>query len=110
MKSFAKLSDTYMPMTNGAEIPALGFGTLIPDLDDTVRATKAALEIGFRRFDCAERYRNEEAVGEAFQEVLRRGSVKREEIFIGTKLWNTCIVWGVQRGTAILTTSTKLII
>ncbi|HSL03959.1 MAG TPA: aldo/keto reductase [Nitrospiraceae bacterium] len=88
MKNLAKLSDTNIPMKNGAEIPALGFGTLIPNIDDTVRATKAALEIGFRQFDCAERYRNEEAVGEAFQEVLGKGGVKREEIFVGTKLWN----------------------
>jgi diketogulonate reductase-like aldo/keto reductase len=88
MKSSAKLSDTNMAMNNGAEIPALGFGTLIPSLDDTVRATKAALEIGFRQFDCAERYRNEEAVGEAFQQTLGRGGAKREEVFIGTKLWN----------------------
>ena len=88
MKSLAKLSDTNMRMNNGAEIPALGFGTLIANLDDTVRATKAALEMGFRQFDCAERYRNEEAVGEAFQEVLQKGGVKRKEIFIGTKLWN----------------------
>jgi diketogulonate reductase-like aldo/keto reductase len=88
MESLTKLSDTKMPLRNGAEIPALGFGTLIPNLDDTVRATKAALEIGFRQFDCAERYRNEEAVGEAFQEVLQKGGVQREEIFIGTKLWN----------------------
>src|SRR6516225_1312261 len=88
MESLTKLSDTKMPLRNGAEIPAIGFGTLIPNLDDTVRTTKAALEIGYRQFDCAERYRNEEAVGEAFHEVLWNGGVKREEIFIGTKLWN----------------------
>jgi hypothetical protein len=72
MKNLAKLSDTNIAMKNGAEIPALGFGTLIPNLDDTVRATKAVVEIGFRQFDCAERYRNEEAVGEAFQEVGKK--------------------------------------
>jgi diketogulonate reductase-like aldo/keto reductase len=88
MKSLAKLSDTNMRLNSGTEIPALGFGTLIPSLDDTIRATKAALEMGFRQFDAAERYRNEEAVGEVFQEVLGKGSVKRQEIFIGTKLWN----------------------
>jgi diketogulonate reductase-like aldo/keto reductase len=47
------------------------------------------LEIGFRQFDCAERYRNEAAVGEAIQEVLRDGGVRRDDLFIGTKLWNT---------------------
>src|SRR5579862_371937 len=75
-------------MNNGRSIPALGFGTLIPSLADTLSATRAALEIGFRQFDCAERYRNEEAVGEAIQGVLQEGKVRREELFIATKLWN----------------------
>src|SRR6202035_5452376 len=52
-------------------IPALGFGTLIPDPLATKQATKTALEVGFRHFDCAERYRNEQAVGDAMQEVWR---------------------------------------
>jgi diketogulonate reductase-like aldo/keto reductase len=77
-----------LPMNNGRAIPALGFGTLIPDLRDTLSATRAALEIGFRQFDCAERYRNEEAVGEAIEGVLREGKVRREDLFIATKLWN----------------------
>jgi diketogulonate reductase-like aldo/keto reductase len=77
-----------IPLSSGAEIPALGFGTLIPDLGDTIRATRAALETGFRHLDCAERYRNESAVGEALQAVLQGSNVKRDDVFIGTKLWN----------------------
>src|SRR5579862_1333652 len=77
-----------IPLSSGTSIPALGFGTLIPSLADTLSATRAALEIGFRQFDCAERYRNEEAVGEAIQGVLQEGKVRREELFIATKLWN----------------------
>jgi alcohol dehydrogenase (NADP+) len=77
-----------IPMNNGRSIPALGFGTLIPDLGDTLRATRNALEAGFRQFDCAERYRNEQAVGEAIEGVLREGRVRREDLFIATKLWN----------------------
>ena len=75
-------------MNNGREIPALGFGTLIPDLGDSQRATRTALEVGFRQFDCSERYRNEHAVGEALQVVLREGTVRRDDLFIATKLWN----------------------
>jgi aldehyde reductase len=45
------------------KMPALGFGTLIPDAAVTVTATRDALEAGFRHFDCAERYRNESEVG-----------------------------------------------
>jgi alcohol dehydrogenase (NADP+) len=77
-----------IPMNNGKSIPALGFGTLIPDLGDTMRATRYALEAGFRQFDCSERYRNEQAVGEAIQGVLQEGKVRREDLFIATKLWN----------------------
>jgi diketogulonate reductase-like aldo/keto reductase len=54
----------------------------------TKNATKAALEAGFREFDAAERYRNETQVGEAMQEVFQAGKIKREEVFIATKLWN----------------------
>ena len=75
-------------MNNGRAIPALGFGTLIPSLDDTQRATRIALEAGFLQFDCSERYRNEEAVGEALQGALREGMVRRDDLFIATKLWN----------------------
>ena len=75
-------------MNNGRTIPALGFGTLIPDLGDTRRAARTALEAGFRQFDCSERYRNEEAVGEAIQYVLREGTVRRSDLFIASKLWN----------------------
>ena len=70
-------------------MPALGFGTLIPDAAVTLRATRDALEAGFRHFDCAERYRNEREVGEALEEGLAAGRIAREEIFVTTKLWNT---------------------
>jgi alcohol dehydrogenase (NADP+) len=73
----------------GGRIPVLGFGTLIPDAATTLRATRDALKAGFRHFDCAERYRNERAVGEALEEGLAVGGIAREEIFVTTKLWNT---------------------
>src|SRR3954469_7633875 len=70
-------------------MPALGFGTLIPDLAETRSATTNALRVGFRHFDCAERYRNEREVGEALQAEFATGAIVREEVFITTKLWNT---------------------
>jgi alcohol dehydrogenase (NADP+) len=79
-----------MPLNHGAgHIPALGFGTLIPDAAVTMSATRAALEAGFRHFDCAERYRNEREVGEALQAGLAAGGIAREDLFVTTKLWNT---------------------
>jgi aldehyde reductase len=70
-------------------MPALGFGTLIPDPAETISATRNALEAGFRHFDCAERYRNEREVGEALQAGSAAGGIAREEIFVTTKLWNS---------------------
>jgi alcohol dehydrogenase (NADP+) len=79
-----------MALNGGAgHIPALGFGTLIPDAAETTSATRAALEAGFRHFDCAERYRNEREVGEALQAGLAAGGIAREDIFVTTKLWNS---------------------
>ena len=81
---------TRIPLNNGSgAIPAVGFGTLIPDPVATKEATRAALEVGFRHFDCAERYRNEEAIGDAMQAVFKAGTARREDVFVTTKLWNT---------------------
>lgn len=70
-------------------MPALGFGTLIPDPVETINAIRYALEAGFRHFDCAERYRNESEVGEALQTGMAALGIAREGIFVTTKLWNT---------------------
>jgi aldehyde reductase len=70
-------------------MPALGFGTLIPDKFVTIAATRDALEAGFRHFDCAERYRNEREVGEALQTGLAALGIARDDIFVTTKLWNS---------------------
>jgi diketogulonate reductase-like aldo/keto reductase len=81
---------TRIPLNNGSgAIPAVGFGTLIPDPVVTKQATRTALKVGFRHFDCAERYRNEAAVGAAMQDVFAAGTVQRQDVFVTTKLWNT---------------------
>ena len=79
-----------IPLNQGAGcMPVLGFGTLIPDVATTMNATKDALEAGFRHFDCAERYGNERAVGQALHAGLAAGGMARQDIFVTTKLWNT---------------------
>ena len=81
---------TRIPLSHGAgQIPALGFGTLIPDPAVTIAATRDALQAGFRHFDCAERYGNEREVGGALQAGLAAENIAREEIFVTTKLWNS---------------------
>lgn len=79
-----------LPLNHGTgQMPALGFGTLIPDPALTISATRDALEAGFRHFDCAERYRNESAVGTTLHDGLAAQGIPREDIFVTTKLWNT---------------------
>lgn len=89
MTTSNSLRDTRIPTYGSGTIPAVGFGTLIPDPVVTRQATSAALEAGFRHLDCAERYRNEAAVGDAMQDAFRAGKLRREDLFVTTKLWNT---------------------
>jgi alcohol dehydrogenase (NADP+) len=90
MNTSSDLRMARFPLNHGAgSIPALGFGTLIPDPAETITATRAALEAGFRHFDCAERYGNEREVGKALQAGVAEGAIAREELFVTTKLWNT---------------------
>ncbi len=78
------------PLSYGAgQMPAVGFGTLIPDPAVTLSATRNALDAGFRHFDCAERYGNEREVGAALEAGLAANGIGRAEIFVTTKVWNT---------------------
>jgi alcohol dehydrogenase (NADP+) len=90
MTESSDLRMTRIPLSYGAgQMPALGFGTLIPDAALTITATRDALEAGFRHFDCAERYGNEREVGRALKEGLAAGGIARGDIFVTTKVWNT---------------------
>jgi len=74
----------YVTLNNGIKMPQLGFGVYqIPDLKQCEICTSEALEIGYRLFDTATVYQNEEAIGNA----LKASSIAREELFITTKVW-----------------------
>jgi alcohol dehydrogenase (NADP+) len=89
MQISTPLQSTKITLVNGTgAIPAVGFGTLIADPVAAGQAVKAALEVGFRHLDCAELYRTEDVVGNAMREAFEAGTVKREELFVATKLWN----------------------
>ncbi|MBB3086957.1 aldo/keto reductase [Geodermatophilus sabuli] len=71
-------------LTNGVEIPQLGFGVYQVPPEDTADAVASALEVGYRHIDTAEMYRNEKGVGEG----IRRSGVDRGDVFITSKLNN----------------------
>lgn len=70
-------------LTNGVMMPSLGFGVFQIPGNETERAVTDALEVGYRMIDTASSYFNEKEVGDA----VRRSGIKREELFITTKLW-----------------------
>ena len=90
MASNENLNQHRFALNNGGgEIPALGFGTSLSDNRKTRDAVKTAVEVGFRHLDAAERYRNEAQVGAALKELFADGTVRREDLFVTTKLWNS---------------------
>jgi len=77
-----------MPMN---ALPKIGFGTFGSDHytpEQVAKATAYALEAGYRLFDCAQVYGNEDRIGEVFADAFRRGVVSREEVFVFSKVWN----------------------
>lgn len=74
--------------SNKDQMPALGLGTWKSKLGEVKHAIITAIEIGFRHIDCAAIYNNEVEIGEALSECFDRGLVKREELWITSKLWN----------------------
>ncbi|KZZ92237.1 Aldo/keto reductase [Ascosphaera apis ARSEF 7405] len=78
-------------LNNGVKIPGLGFGTFASQgkPGETYNAVKAALKVGYRHLDCAWFYGNEHEIGFALHDFLKENQdVKREDIFITTKVWN----------------------
>ncbi|CAK9807892.1 Aldo-keto reductase family 1 member B1 [Anthophora quadrimaculata] len=80
-----------LTLNNGVKIPVLGLGTWQADDDPSVveQAVRNAVDFGYRHFDCAFAYGNEKEVGKALRDKIAEGVVKREDLFITTKLWNT---------------------
>ena len=76
----------YITLNNGLKMPLLGFGTMnIFDEEECTKILKEAYEEGYRLFDCAQIYGNEQIVGSA----LRKAGISRDEIFLTTKVWFT---------------------
>jgi alcohol dehydrogenase (NADP+) len=77
-------------LRGGDTIPGIGMGTFGSDRfsgQDIAKAVEGAGEIGFRLFDCASVYGNEDLIGKSFKNIMQKG-VKREEMFITSKVWN----------------------
>ncbi|CAI7613455.1 hypothetical protein PENPOL_c003G01957 [Penicillium polonicum] len=79
--------DTRFKLNTGAEIPALGLGTWQSQPGEVERAVFHAIKVGYRHIDAALCYGNENEVGQGIKQAIDAGIVKREDLFVTTKLW-----------------------
>ncbi len=78
-------------LSSGDKIPVIGIGTFGSDLysnNEIAQAVKFAIKNGYRHIDCASVYGNEVEIGQVISEILSEGLVKREELWITSKVWN----------------------
>lgn len=81
---------THATLPSGGQMPLNGFGTWKASPSDTIAAVRAALDAGYTHIDAAPVYMNEPSVGEALSTYLQSTNTPRSDIFVTSKVWNTC--------------------
>lgn len=77
-------------LNSGYQMPMVGLGTWKLEKDKIEKCIRVAIKEGYKHIDTASRYGNEEDIGNCLQKLFKENIIKREEIFITSKLWNAC--------------------
>ena len=96
----------YLDFRNGDSMPSLGLGTWKSNPGEVYDAIIEAIKVGYRHIDCAMIYGNEDEIGKALNDAMESGLVKREDLWITSKLW--CNSHGKENAKNLLSTSDLL--
>jgi alcohol dehydrogenase (NADP+) len=80
------MSQKFVKLNTGALMPQLGIGTFLSEPGEVGQSVKIALEHGYRHIDCAAAYDNQKEIGHVLKEIFSEGKIKREDVFITSKL------------------------
>ena len=75
-------------LNTDATMPIIGLGTFLSTPGEVYQAVRWAIKLGYKHIDCAAIYRNQEEIGQALHDAFKEGDIKREDLFVTSKLWN----------------------
>lgn len=78
----------YIKLNNDYEMPIIGLGTWQSAPGEVYQAVRWAIKLGYKHIDCAPAYGNEPEIGQAINDAIKEGDIKRQELFVTSKLWN----------------------
>ena len=77
-------------LNNDVEMPILGLGTWLSEPGEVYQAVRWAIKLGYKHIDCASIYGNQKEIGQALHDAIAEKDIKRDELFVTSKLWNDC--------------------
>ncbi|XP_076813477.1 aldo-keto reductase 1B-like [Clavelina lepadiformis] len=83
------MAERSLQLNSGYKMPVIGLGTWQSPQGQVEVAIESAIEYGYRHIDCAHVYQNETEIGNAIAKIIKENKIKREDIFITSKLWNS---------------------
>ncbi|CAJ0940045.1 unnamed protein product, partial [Mesorhabditis belari] len=83
------MSSPFIKLSSGFKMPQFGLGTWLAKPGEVANAVEIALKVGYQHIDCAVSYENQHEIGPVFQKAFKDGVIKRENLFVCSKVWNT---------------------